>query len=81
MSRDEIFRAALALEQDARAELAHRLLESLDDDADQEVLDQKEWDRLWAKEAEDRIAACDRGELAEFPGEEVLASLKFRDKA
>lgn len=37
---------------------------------------QEEWDRLWAKEAEDRIAACDRGELAEIPGEEVLGSLK-----
>jgi hypothetical protein len=34
--------------------------------------------RLWAKEAEDRIAACDRGELAEILGDEVLASLKFR---
>lgn len=79
MSRDEIFRAALALQEEARAELAHRLLESLHD-ADQEDLDQKEWDRLWAKEAEDRIAACDRGELAEIPGEEVFASLKVRDE-
>lgn len=79
MSRDEIFRAALALPQEARAELADRLLQSLDD-ADQEEFDQEEHDRLWAREAEDRIAACDRGELAEIPGEEVFASLKFRDK-
>jgi hypothetical protein len=79
MSKDEIFRAALSLPEDARAELAHRLVESLDD-ADQEVLDQDEWDRLWAREAEDRIAAYDRGELAEIPAEEVFASLKFRDK-
>lgn len=80
MSRDEIFRAALALQEEARAELAYQLLESLHD-ADQEDLDQEEWDRLWAKEAEDRIAACDRGEMAEIPGEEVFASLKFRNKA
>lgn len=74
MSRDEIFRAALSLPQEARAELADRLLESLDD------VDQEDWERLWVREAEDRIAACDRGELAEIPGEEVFASLKLRDQ-
>ena len=71
---DEIFRAALALPSEVRAELANRLLDSLDED------DQEEIDRLWAREAEDRIAACERGELAEIPGEEVFASLKFRNE-
>lgn len=75
---DEIFRAALALPEEARAELAGRLLESLDDEGDG---DQDEIDRLWALEAEDRIAAYERGELKSIPGDEVFASLKFRDKA
>lgn len=76
MSKDEIFRAALALSENARAELATQLLESLDD-ADE---DEEEIERLWALEAEDRIAAYERGELAAFPGEEVLASLKRRGR-
>jgi hypothetical protein len=76
MSKDEIFRAALSLHQEVRAELADRLLESLDE-SDQ---DQDEIDRLWALEAEDRIAAFERGEIAEIPGDEVFASLGFGSK-
>jgi hypothetical protein len=74
MSKDEIFRAALSLSGKARAELADRLLESLDDQEDDEI------DRLWAQEAADRIAAYERGEIASTPGEEVLASLKLRGR-
>jgi hypothetical protein len=76
MSKDEIFHAALALSEDARAELAGQLLESLDDSDH----DQEELERLWALEAEDRIAAFDRGEIAEIPGDEVFASLGFGSK-
>ena len=78
MSKDEIFRAALALSENARAELAGQLLGSLDD-SDQD-LDQEEIERLWALEAEDRIAAYERGEIEAIPGEEVLASLKRRGR-
>ena len=74
MSKDEIFRAALALSEDARAELAGQLLESLDDG--DEDLDEEEIERLWVLEAEDRIAAYDRGEMEAIPVEEFLASLK-----
>jgi putative addiction module component (TIGR02574 family) len=77
MSKDEIFRAALALSEDARAELAGQLLESLDD-SDQD--DEEAIERLWALEAEDRIAAYERGEIAAIPVEEVLASLKRRGR-
>jgi hypothetical protein len=76
MSKDEILRAALSLSEEARAEIADRLLESLDD-SDQ---DQEEIDRLWVREAEDRIAAYERGEIAAIPGEEVFASLKCRGR-
>lgn len=76
MSKDEIFRAALALSEQARAELADRLLESLDE-SDQ---DQEEIDRLWVLEAEARLAAFERGEMAEIPGDEVFASLELGKK-
>lgn len=74
MSKEEIFRVALSLDQEVRAELADRLLESLDES------DQEEIDRLWAREAENRLAAYERGEIAAIPGEEVLASLKRRGR-
>jgi len=76
MSKDEIFRAALSLNQEVRAELADRLLESLDE-SDQ---DQEELDRLWTREAENRLAAYERGEIAAIPGEAVFASLKHRGR-
>lgn len=76
MSKDEIFRAALTLSEDARAELAGQLLESLDD-ADE---DEEEIERLWVLEAEDRIAAYERGEMEAIPVEEFLASLKNRSR-
>jgi putative addiction module component (TIGR02574 family) len=76
MSKDEIFRAALALSEDARAELAGQLLESLDDSDE----DQEEIERLWVLEAEDRIAAYERGEIEAIPVEGFLASLKNRGR-
>ncbi len=72
---DEIFRAALSLPGEARAELADRLLESLDES------DQDEIDARWAHEAEDRIAAFERGEISAIPGDEVFSSLKFHRRA
>lgn len=72
---DEIFRTALSLPEETRAELADRLLQSLDE------ADQGEIDALWAREAEDRIAAFDRGEVSAIPGDEVFSSLKFRRRA
>jgi putative addiction module component (TIGR02574 family) len=69
---DDIFLKALSLPGQARAELADRLLESLDE------ADSSDVDDLWAREAEDRIAAFERGELVAIPGEEVFASLRLR---
>jgi putative addiction module component (TIGR02574 family) len=74
MSKDEVFRAALALPQETRAELADRLYESLEEG------DQEEIDRLWAREAEARIAALERGEMRELSAEEVFSSLRFRGR-
>lgn len=54
-----------------RIELVDELLASLDE-PDPNI------DRLWAKEAEDRLAAYRRGEVKAVPLEEVLA--KYRSK-
>lgn len=70
--QDEIFRAALSLPDEVRAVLAERLLESLDAD------DQREIDARWGREAEERIAAYDRGEIEAFPIDEVFSSLRDR---
>ena len=72
---DEILRAALSLPQEDRAELADKILQSLDE------TDQDEVDARWAREAEDRISAFDRGEIQAIPGEEVFSSLKPRQRA
>jgi putative addiction module component (TIGR02574 family) len=72
--QDDVIRAALSLPEEVRAALAEQLLESLDS------ADQREIDARWAKEAEDRIDAYDRGEIASFPIDEVFSSLRFRRK-
>ena len=73
-SAAKVVNDALALPARSRAKLAERLLESLDDP------EQKEFDRLWAEEAEDRIDAYEKGELKAIPGEEVFRRLKPRKK-
>ena len=65
---------ALSLPPRSRAKLAEQLLASLDDPK------QKEIDRLWADEVEDRIDAYERGELKAIPGHEVFRRLKPRKK-
>ena len=54
-----------------RLELVDDLLASLDEPDPQ-------MDRLWAKEAEERLAAYRRGEIKDVPLQEVLA--KYRVK-
>lgn len=41
---------------------------------------QREIDSLWGKEAEDRLDAYARGEIASFPIDEVFSSLRDRLK-
>jgi putative addiction module component (TIGR02574 family) len=70
-SNDEILEQLLSLPVETRAALADKLLESLDppDEKNQ---------RLWAEEAERRIAAYERGEIDAIPGEEVFAKLRAK---
>jgi len=62
---------ARKLSSDERMELVDDILASVDE-PDPAV------DRLWAKEAEDRLAAYRRGEIKAVPLQEVLA--KYRVK-
>ena len=62
----KILEEALALPPMERASLVDELLSSFDFPARQEV------DALWAAEAEDRIDACDRGEMRAIPADKVF---------
>ena len=68
MSREELEAEALKLDPKARARLAGKLLESLEELSDEENA------RLWAEEAERRDAEMDKNPGVSFPAEEV-----FRD--
>ncbi len=68
----KVFEDALALPTDSRVELVEQLLASLN------LPTQAEIDRLWAVEAERRIAQIARGEVQLVPAEQVFAAV--RDK-
>lgn len=69
-STQRIFSEALTLPPAERAALIDRLLSSLD-------RQDSNLDELWAKEAEDRLAAYKAGELETIPEEEIFE--KFKD--
>ena len=60
----------LQLPADARASLVEQLLTSLN------LPTQPEVDRLWAKEAERRIAQIDKGKVKLLPGAKVFSDLR-----
>ena len=63
----EVFREALSLDTELRAALAQRLLDSL------EELSEEEAERLWAEEAQRRLAGYLSGEARTTPAAEVAA--------
>ena len=67
-----VFDEALALPVDARLGLVEMLLSSLN------LPSQNEIDRLWAEEAERRVAAIDRGEVRLIPGEKVFEQIRSK---
>jgi putative addiction module component (TIGR02574 family) len=72
---EQILKQALALPPQDRAEVLERLLASFQVPPDPDL------DELWAREAEDRLDAYDRGELGAVPAEEVFARIeRQRDK-
>ena len=66
---NKILKDALSLRPAEKAELIDRLLSSLDK-PDTEI------DKLWTKEAEDRIDAYERGEIKAVALEKVLERYK-----
>ncbi len=62
---DNILKEALTLRPSEKAQLIDKLISSLDKS-------DKEIDKLWAKEAEDRIDAYDQGKLKAVSLEKVL---------
>jgi putative addiction module component (TIGR02574 family) len=73
-SSAKVVNDALSLPPKSRAKLAEKLLESLDDPRQREI------DRLWAEEVEDRIDAYEKGALKTVPGKEVFRRLRPRKK-
>jgi putative addiction module component (TIGR02574 family) len=65
----KLLNEALALPADARLNLVEELLASLN------LPPQPEVDKLWAKEAERRIAQIDKGEVAMVSGDKVFAKI------
>ena len=70
---EKLIEQALGLRANERAAFAERLLSSLDPDL-------SEIDQLWAKEAEDRLDAYERGEIEAIPAEEVFNEIKNRNR-
>lgn len=67
-----LFDEALKLPSDARAELAGRLLETLDGEADEDA------ERLWAIEIARRVKELDEGKVKTVPWEEVRREMLAR---
>ncbi|MEY4635283.1 MAG: hypothetical protein RJA55_1081 [Acidobacteriota bacterium] len=72
MSIEELEAAALKLEPKSRARLAEVLLESLDQ------LSPEENARIWAEEAQRRLAALDDGTLSSQPADDVFREARTR---
>jgi putative addiction module component (TIGR02574 family) len=71
LKTDELRNEAISLPVELRAPLVDALLKSLNPA-------QAEVDKLWAAEAERRIAEIDAGQVELRPGEEVFAKLRKR---
>jgi len=70
----DIAAEALELPLTARAELATKLLDSLED------ISEEESDALWAEEAERRYAGYKAGKIKAVPAEQVFARLRSRQQ-
>jgi len=69
---EQILKQALTLPPQERAELVEQLLATFQTPRDPQI------DELWAREAEDRLDAYDRGELKAVSAEEVFNKIKER---
>ena len=72
MTTEQVENAALKLKPEARAELAEKLLKSLEDLSDEEI------ERLWAEEAVRRNAELDAGTASMRDAEDVFRDARAR---
>ncbi len=70
LTEKDIITAALNLPIESRAVIIDNILGSLIKSERGEI------DALWAEEAEDRIRAYERGEIASVPGEQVFQNIQ-----
>ena len=70
-----VFKKALELPMESKADLVELLLNSILEDDRSE---RKKIDAAWAEEAKDRFEAYLRGEIKAYPMEEVMAKLRKR---
>ena len=70
----ELLQEALSLPADERAEIAERLLSSLDTPTDRGI------EALWAEEAEDRLDALERGDIKTVGAKQVLDEVRPKTK-
>jgi putative addiction module component (TIGR02574 family) len=68
---NEIYQKALGMGPAERAELAHRLILSLEPDERD-----PDWEEAWAREIEKRLDSIDRGEVELLDVDSVLADLR-----
>lgn len=71
---EKILSEALELQESDRATLAGLLIESLDDEPDED------WEDAWAVEIQRRAAQLDSGEASTIPWEEVRSRLLERKR-
>ena len=72
MTTEQVENEALKLKPEARAELAEKLLKSLEDLSDEEI------ERLWAEEAVRRDAELDAGTASMRDAEDVFKDARAR---
>jgi len=70
---EDVLKDALVLDAHERAALAEKLLASLDEQQDDGNLDQAEAERLWAREAQQRLEAYRAGRTIPIPAQQVHA--------
>jgi len=75
MQPDEVTRQAMALTLQERAELAQRLLLSLDEAPESEI------EQRWIEEAERRLDEYRKGAVRAIPAAEVFARLVFSGRS
>ena len=67
---EHVLRTALALNPNDRAEIAATLIQSLDDEADEDV------ELAWAQEIKRRVEALDTGQAQLVPWDEVRRAMR-----